>query len=151
MKTEEEPIRTFKRPLPCDLNEDEKVKKGHKAGMLKKAIQKIRVEMKAATAGHKEELKDKQANLDGILDDLETGTEIRSVECREVKDFTKKKSTVIRADTGEVVESRALLSHELQESFPGPIISDPVHDESEEGPSLAPKRGRGRPRKEARA
>jgi ferritin-like metal-binding protein YciE len=102
----EESVRKFKRPLPVEMTEEEKIKRGQKAGQLKKAIAKVKAEMKEATADHKERLKQHQSNLDAILDDLETGTEMRSVECFERQDFAKKKSEIVRADTSEVVRPR---------------------------------------------
>jgi hypothetical protein len=162
----DENVRKFKRPLPVELTDDEKVKKGHKAGSLKKAIAKVRAEMKLATADHKEQLKQHQANLDGILDDLETGTEVRSVECFERQDFAKKKAEVVRTDTSEVVESRSLSAFELQTKVPGTAqtaaelaakipAGDDADDFNEEEAavvaSATKKRGRGRPRKEATA
>lgn len=167
MPATEENVRKFKRPLPVELTDDEKVKKGHKAGMLKKAIAKVKAEMKVATADHKEKLKEHQANLDGILDDLETGTEVRSVECFERSDFAKKKVEVVRSDTNAVEESRAMTAFELQTKVPGTVqtaaemaskipTGDDGDDFNEEESALvansAPKkRGRGRPRKEATA
>lgn len=163
----DETARKFKRPLAVELTDEEKVKKGHKAGMLKKAIAKVRAEMKLATTDHKERLKEHQANLDGILDDLETGTEVRSVECFERQDFAKKKVEVVRTDTSEVVESRAMTAFELQTKMPGTVQSaaelaakipaaDDGDDFNEEEAALVAnsttkKRGRGRPRKEATA
>ncbi len=146
--TEEKEMRKFKRQLPCDLTEAEKAKKGHKAGQLKKKIQKVRLEMKAATAGHKEQLKDHQANLDTILDELEAGQEERSVECYEKKDFTKKRAAVIRLDTSEEIESRTLSAEEFQIGLPDVTdvgLTD-GEDEGEEEPA-AKKKGRGRPKK----
>lgn len=146
------PEKRFKKSLPVDLTAAEKVTKGHKAGALKKAIQKVRAEMKLATADHKETLKNHQANLDSILDDLESGTEERKVECVERKDFKRKKAETIRLDTNEVVETRAMYAEEFQETFPGSEVKD-VKDVglSDDIEPPAAKRGRGRPRKEASA
>ena len=159
----EENVRKFKRPLPVELTDEEKVRKGHKAGMLKKAIAKVKAEMKVATADHKEKLKEHQANLDGILDDLETGTEVRSVECTERQDFAKKKAEIVRLDTSEVIESRSLSAFELQTKVPGtaetaanlaakipqPDDADDFNEEEASVVAATKKRGRGRPRKEA--
>lgn len=162
----DENVRKFKRPLAVEMTDEEKCKKGHKAGMLKKAIAKVKAEMKLATTDHKERLKEHQANLDGILDDLETGTEMRSVECFERQDFAKKKSETVRVDTNEVIESRAMTAFELQTKVPGTVqtaaelaalipTGDDDDDDAEEAPAnnapKSPKRGRGRPRKEAQA
>lgn len=166
MPATEETVRKFKRPLAVELTDDEKVKKGHKAGALKKAIEKVKKEMKEATSEHKERLKEHQANLNGILDDLETGTEVRSVECWERNDFAKKKAEVVRLDTQEVVESRAMTAFELQTKVPGTApetsaslaskisVADDDDDDEEapaSPPPQSPKRPRGRPRKEVQA
>ncbi len=146
MTEEKEVPRKFKRQLPCDLTEEEKVKKGHKAGQLKKKIQKVKLEMKAATAGHKEQLKDHQANLDTILDELEAGQEERNVECYEKKDFTKKRAVVIRCDTNAEIESRTLSAEEFQIGLPD-VKDVGLTDDDDEAADPAPKKGRGRPKK----
>lgn len=162
--TTEEPVRKFKRPLPVELTDKESIAKGRKAGALKKAIAKVKKEMKDATADHKEQLKQHQANLDGILDDLETGTEIRQVECFERKDYKRRKVEVVRSDLegkDAILETRAM---DFGDGLPAKPTADAAtngaakedEDDDEEGPDLsapapAAKRGRGRPRKEARA
>jgi hypothetical protein len=138
----DEKLRTFKKPLACELTPDEKVKKGHKAGTLKKNIAKVRLEMKAATSGHKDKLKNLQENLDTILDELETGEEERQVECHEVKNFAAKKAEIIRLDTNEVVSTRALTAEEFQTDL-APVIADIAAGLEDD---LPPPKKRGRPR-----
>lgn len=149
MSDPEAPMKKFKRQLPCDLTEDEKVKKGHKAGQLKKKIQKVRLEMKAATAVHKETLKDFQANLDTILDELETGQEERNVECYEKKDYNRKKAVVVRIDTGAEIETRTLSAEEFQVDLPDvkDVGLTDGDGEEEEAPA-AKKKAKGRARKQ---
>jgi hypothetical protein len=146
----------FKRTLPCELTEAEKAAKFSKAGRLQTAIAKVRDEMKAATAGHKEKLKAHQANLDGLLEEAESGTEERSVECYEEKDFDKKKAVVYRTDTGHEVSTRALAVEEMQEKLPqtedAKVLSmvppsAGLDDDAEEAKAPIGKRGRGRPKK----
>jgi hypothetical protein len=139
----EEKLKTFKKPLLCELTEAEKVKKGHKAGTLKKKLAKVRLEMKAATVGHKDEIKNIQENLDTLLDELETGQEERQIECREVKNFAAKKAEVIRLDTNEVVSTRSLMAEEFQTDL-APVITD-VRDAGLDD-DLPPPKKRGRPR-----
>ena len=144
----------FKRSLPCDLTEAEKATKFSKAGRLQTAIAKVREEMKAATAGHKEKLKAHQGNLDGLLEEAESGTEERSVECYEEKDFDKKKATTYRTDTGAVVSERTLAVEEMQEKLPQIAEKQEegepaagLDDDAEEAKAPIGKRGRGRPKK----
>lgn len=144
MAREEEPPRKLKRPLPVALTDEEQKKKGKAAGRLKKSIGKIREEMKAATAGHKEKLKESQAKLDALLDDLDAGTEERNVECEERKDFSKKQVTIVRLDTNEVVERRTMGVEERQESFPGSEVRDVEDGNPDDGEAPAPRRGRKR-------
>jgi hypothetical protein len=144
----------FKRSLPCHLTEAEKATKFSKAGRLQTTISKVREEMKVATAGHKEKLKAHQGNLDGLLEEAESGTEERSVECYEEKDFDKKKAVVYRTDTGAVVSERTLAVEEMQEKIPQveevKAPGEPaagLDDDAEEAKAPIGKRGRGRPKK----
>ena len=144
--------RRFKRDLPVELTDDELKKKGKKAGHLKKKIGKIKAEMKLAVAGHKEQLKESQAALDTILDDLDAGTEDRKVECEERLDYKTHRAMIVRVDTMEEVETRTMSAEEHQTSLvPDSVGGDDGGEaEDEEVAAIAekPPRKRGRPRKE---
>lgn len=129
MARDDEP-RKLKRPLPVKLTDDELKKKGKKAGHLKKVIEEIKAEMKAAVSGHKEKLKEKTAELGALLDELDAGTEDRKVDCHEIRDFLKKEVRIVRLDTGDVVERRTMAFEELQGNVPG---TEPEDGEPSDG------------------
>jgi len=109
----------FQKPLECVLSEHEKIdyskiladKCVKRAGLLE--------EKKAVSAGFNQQIKE----IDEIIEQkslaVHNGSEIRDVMCHYAIDRDSGKAELIREDTGEIVETRALTAQELQEDLFG--------------------------------
>lgn len=60
------------------------------------------------------DLKRAEAEISSIAERLNTGWEMRRVECVETKDWRTGTITLVRKDTGEIVEERAMTGEERQ-------------------------------------
>lgn len=103
--------------LPCKLTEMEKLEKFIELGDLTKK-NKILITDLLDTQERLKALKKSIGGLDreiAILGDMaETGVEHRQVECEKTINDKNNMMTLVRNDTGEVVEERQLSEEELQ-------------------------------------
>jgi len=121
------------RQLPVDLNEEEIADRGR--AMAKSVSEKagLQEEKKSATADINAKIKACGEVIRKLSEIISGGKEDREVSCEVKKDFDSNTVTVVRDDTGEVVEERPLTVDERQENmFPH---RDPK----------APKKGKGKP------
>ena len=109
---------TETRTLPCVLTDDELLARGDALARQHAAIK----DEEAAQAGEKKRMKEaldeltgEQARLARIVRDK---AEPRDVECRIVHDYATQAVQVVRTDTGEVIESRAMTDRERQIGLP---------------------------------
>lgn len=77
-------------------------------------IDEIETERDEVLSGYKDQLKEQRERVAEIREQVRTGTVEEPVECEEVKDYGGKSARIIRLDTLEVVEVRALTEGELQ-------------------------------------
>jgi vancomycin resistance protein YoaR len=124
--------RSYKRKLPVEITHDELVRKSKKAGELNKKLAGLRVERRDALRVWKDRLKEDQAVLDKMMSDLETGTEDRDVAVHDEYDYRKNKVRVVREDTGETVEERAMTAEDRQDHLPNTVDSKAEDGEATE-------------------
>lgn len=102
------------RSLPVTVPDFEQLKIVKARSGLLQQIHAIEEEQKQATAGFRSRIADVQRQLDRNESVIANGFELRSVECREVCDLDDGVLRVVRLDTGDLVEERALTEEESQ-------------------------------------
>lgn len=109
--------------LPVKLTNEEKIAKGLEQARLRDAIRAVKAEKKVAMTGFAERLAALEKDRDRVSDDIRDGIETRAVEVREERNYRLGTLRLVRVDTGEVVETRAMTAEEREEAqvtmFPG--------------------------------
>lgn len=113
----ETPLKTYKKPLPVRLKSDEILSTSTAAGKLNAAIEKEEAELKTASADAKTSIKEKKARLRKLLDGMKTGTREEEVEVMDIPVWAENKVEIVRKDTGEVVDIRAMVAAERQKDL----------------------------------
>ena len=115
-------------------------------GQLAGAKQAERNALEAELDAHKKEQKGKIDALDAeigtLLAQVYNGHEARPVACRKEYIYRTNTVRVVRADTGEELEARAMLPEELEEHAQIPIQAKGANEENEAPPPEGKKRGR---------
>ena len=93
--------------LPCELSKDEVAKREHD---LFATIE----ELDALNEKHKGERKPLKARIESIRKQLREGSEVRAIECEERHDERTGRVMVVRLDTEEVIDERAMTVNERQ-------------------------------------
>ena len=84
-----------------------------------------------------------EADIDVLLTQIDNGHESRPVACRKEYVYRTNTVRVVRVDTGEVIEERAMMPEELEEHRQVPIQAAGANEETAQGdPDENPKRGR---------
>lgn len=101
------------RDLPVKLNDDEVLLRADEAAKTTRAMYEAEQRRKDVGKALKEEVDDLQAKLKKLARIVETRTEDRPVEVEWERDDRRMMMTLVRRDTGQVVETRAMNSEEL--------------------------------------
>ena len=113
------------RDLPVHLTADEQRLKGEQLAKLHSDRRHAESEKSRMAAEFTGKLKALDQQINDLADQVKECREIREVECHEHKDHTAGFVYLIRDDTGEIVESRAIRPDERQvEMLPVPRPSD---------------------------
>lgn len=84
-----------------------------------------------------------EADIDVLLTQIDNGHESRPVACRKEYVYRTNTVRVVRVDTGEVIEERAMMPEEIEEHRQVPIQAAGANEETAKGdPDEKPKRGR---------
>lgn len=106
------------RTLPVTLTDSELLERGDQLARAHQAV----TDEEARQKTEKERMKDALGELEGAVRRLarivRDKAEDRDVECRIVHDYLANAVQVVREDTGEVIESRAMSDHERQLGLP---------------------------------
>ena len=111
-------LRTLKRDLAVVLTERELLAKGDSVATLHAKGCDLRVKKKTMTDEISGEIKGIEGAIGVLVRQIRTRSEIREVACEEVADYTNDVVNVVRLDTEQVVEVRALLASERQKPLP---------------------------------
>lgn len=131
-KTSDRKEEFLDRELPCKLEREDYEQKGAELGKELDALDVARAIAKQAATGHKAEIASHERRVAKLGRILREGQEERLVRCSKVIDYVAGEVTVTRTDTGEVLEHRALLAHEMQkELMPGGIGVKDEEDDDE--------------------
>jgi len=104
--------------LPCKLTDTELRERGGKLARLLQQADELQAELNAAKAEFKARYELLQKTASEIATEIRSGHAMRAVNCVDLEDFSEKTVKLIRSDTGEVVETRAMTPDELQRPIP---------------------------------
>lgn len=101
------------RELSCQLTEGERLARGAAMADAELRIEELELERSGVSESikHQRELRRKLA---GVID---TGTEKRDVRCAWIEDFAQNCFHLVRQDTGEVIDTRAMTGDDRQEAL----------------------------------
>jgi hypothetical protein len=102
--------RTFDKKLPVQLSDDEERQMGLDHARTHAAIKDEKEKKKDISA----KIKELTERADKLEKALTSGVEERLVEVKEVVDWKAKCVTLVRLDTGETIEERAMRADEIQ-------------------------------------
>lgn len=103
--------------LPVRLSDDEVIERGKQLVENIRKTGKAESEREAENKKRKAEIEALELITSKLVDIVEKGEEDRDVECELKKDFERGVVTVVRLDTGEVVETRPMTPDERQEEM----------------------------------
>jgi hypothetical protein len=75
-------------------------------------------DLKAQRSELNKEIKPLETRINALAEIIDTGIEEREVNCAWLFDYVSSHKTLIREDTGEVLEEKALTETELQQEMP---------------------------------
>lgn len=104
----------FERTLKVPLSIEEIAKRADRAAHCLKERDSKEAEMKAAADHVKSQIKELEAELRRLSNDVRDQATYEVVECERLYDYEAKTVTETRLDSGEVIESRAMTAVELQ-------------------------------------
>lgn len=96
-------------------------------------IKQAQEELKSVKAQYDSKIKQFEAEIANMSERLNSGWEMRSVECEEIKDFQTGNVITRRIDTGERIEERAMTFEERQQELPFNGKESTPNEEAEEG------------------
>jgi len=113
--------RRFSRLLKCQLTDKELIATGEELTQELQHLGAIATELDSIKADYKAKTKASESEIESLSNRLRNKFEMRPVDCHEIKNFDTKKFSVLRVDTGEIIEERDLREDELQLPLPGTV------------------------------
>jgi hypothetical protein len=112
----EEATRQYKKPMPVELSDGEKLLMVEALGKLTGKLKEQQLQFKTESEEIKGKIKETKAKIQKIEDCMETGTEDREVEIAEIGDFKRRRVDIYRVDVDppEKIDSRAMRPEEAQ-------------------------------------
>lgn len=111
-------LRTMKRELPVVLTQTELLAKGDSVSTMHAKGVELRIKKKTMTDEISGEIKGIEGAISVLVGQIRTRSERREVSCEEIADYEAEIVNVVRQDTKQVVEVRALMQHERQRPLP---------------------------------
>lgn len=106
------------RNLVCILTDDELDLARDEIARVTSEQERLEDEKKSVTSSYKDKIDRCVLDMRTIARKITTKQEVRGVECVWEFDYRKAMATLIRPDTGEVVDKRAMTAEELQYKLP---------------------------------
>lgn len=103
--------------LPVKLDDDELLERGRMLVENMRKTATAEAERKAENDRRKGDIELLEGVTSKISIAISTGTEDRDVECEQRKDYTHGTVTIVRMDTGELVDQRVMTADERQEKM----------------------------------
>lgn len=124
--------RDIRKELTCTLDDSELAKYGRELSGRLSDLASIELEKKEAADNFKSRMSKIDKAIGEIQRKLHDGSEERVIECEQVLSFDTATVTIIRKDTGEVVEERPMTDEERQMPL-GMDLDDADNEAPEEG------------------
>lgn len=102
------------RHLPCALTDRELLAKGQLSAQAVKDLRKLEDEKKAWASKYADLIKDKEMELRKLSTEIETGEEVRPVDCYVEPRWSDFMVEISRGDTGALIETRAMTDLEKE-------------------------------------
>lgn len=112
-------VRESTRQLEAQLTESEVVELSREHCRVLSEIGSLQMRKRAMDKEFNAQIDEASDKAVGMQRTIVTGTELREVDVHEVLDYRTGLVTVIRRDTGEVIESREMTAEERQLPIPG--------------------------------
>lgn len=135
MTDEKNILRTIKRDLPVVLSQAELLAKGDSVATLHTKATSLRIKKKTMTDEISGEIKGVEGAISVLVGQIRTRSEMREIPCQERADYENDVVHVVRLDTEQIIEVRALLAGERQKPLPLKGI---------DGGQVEPAKGRGK-------
>lgn len=115
----EKALRRYKKALPIQLSVDEKLAISDEAGAISTEIMDMEAEEGKRKAAAKTSIQSKKDELAKLLRSMSTGAREAEVEVADVPVFEQNRVEVVRLDTKEIVDTRAMVAAERQREIKG--------------------------------
>jgi len=131
-KVEKVVSRKITKSLPCKLKDDEVLKYGRDLARAHAELDRINNELDSIKADYKGKISEQDSLIGKLSVRVHSGVETREVECEELRNWTKARLSVIRKDTGEVIEDRPMREDEkqMEVSLSGALDTEAVGNKS---------------------
>lgn len=110
--------RTFTKILKVPLTDPELIQTGDDLATEHNDLRGVNNELESIRADYKAKVKAHEARIEILSIRMRDKFEMRPVDCNEQKNYAAKVLTVMRIDTGAIIESRDLRQDELQIPLP---------------------------------
>lgn len=117
---------TFRQLLPVPLTQEQMRERADELVELHEKKREVEEASKASAKRYRDTKAALELELDAAVAQLRDGTEMRTIECRQDKDFARNTITITRLDTNEVVDERAMTGadRQLEIDMPGEAPGD---------------------------
>lgn len=113
--TAEETGATETRELTCDLSDEDVIERAKALAHALSEVNVLEVQRRASAKHFGEDIKALEREVEKLAVSIRTRQELREVECLEKREFRTNEVVVVRTDTGDVIDSRAMTIEERQE------------------------------------
>lgn len=128
-------IKRMSRILKVMFTDKERLAMGDQMANAVRNIKQVKDELDAIKAQYGSKSKALEAEIANVSERLNSGWEMKSVECEEQRDFRVGSVLIVRVDTREIIEERAMTFEERQGELPF------KEKEPEPGPTVAEAQG----------
>lgn len=120
-------------PLLVRLTDEEKLRKSAELARHMQETAQMKITRQLELRRMSDEIKEREGAEAQLAQDLVSGTESRPVECFEQPRYGEMLVDIVRADTHEVIRTRAMQPHERQQKMPFDALPD--FDDDREDPN----------------
>ena len=119
--------RKFSRLLKVLFSPPEKIEMSEQIASAIRDLKKASDDLGTVKAQFQSKIKEHEAQIASLCERINSGWEMRSIPCREVRDYSIGAVVVFRDDTQEMIEERAMTAEEFlrgQRGFIGELLPD---------------------------
>lgn len=115
---EEMEERKFNRLLKVLFTPPEKIEMSEQIAAAIRNLHKAQDDLATVKAQFQSKIKEHEAEITSLSERINSGWEMRSIGCREIRDYKNGSVYVFRDDTEEIIEERAMTAEERQPTLP---------------------------------